>query len=253
MKSQIRKVHPVVFFVLAIICIFLIEPISALFSYQVELKGSEKISNAILIATAYFLYWYTCETSELRKLQQSLNEKTNKSIQEQRKQLFLELRPFIRLQWIPPRWRKENELLNWRSGMPTAEDISTSMVAIDVEWPGIRIINEGNGMAINLSLVSRNRPTIYRSIIGPEKATKSYTDAGFEDTTLGGHQEFEKTFDPSKDYKIDVRYQDAAGNEYQQTFKSNGMLNDKFELLEYQVPKHFGKTEFDVVKVKTNK
>ena len=192
---------------LIIIIIVIIEKIT---NRKVDLDASQKIYDLILVITGAFIFWYSRETADLKKI-------SNKSIKELRKQIFLEQRPFIRLQWL-----NDN---------------------------GIRIINEGFGIAVNVKLEISNKPTICRSIIAGEKATKSYTDAGFEDAGLDNDQKFLDVFKPSDGYRINVSYWDVAGNKYSQIFIANDRLNDKFELLEWDLPEDFKRTKFKRVKI----
>jgi hypothetical protein len=181
-----KRYEPLIIFVTSIIILSIIF-IELLTKNSVNLEASQKIYDVILTITGAIIFWYSRETADLKDI-------SNKSIKELRKQIFLEQRPFIRLQWI-------ND-------------------------DGIRIINEGFGIA----------------------ATKSYTDAGFEDAGLSNAQEFLDIFKPSDGYKIDVRYSDVAGNKYSQIFIANIKLNDKYELLEWDLPVDFERTEFKRIK-----
>ncbi|MBU0612399.1 hypothetical protein KKB10_00120 [Patescibacteria group bacterium] len=137
----------------------------------------------------------------------------NKQLIEARKQTFLNIRPFIRLQWI------NND--------------------------GIRIINEGYGIALNVRLSFSNGGVINRTIISGEKASKSYTDAGYEDminkkTDISSSFFFTRKYSPNDNvYTIDVTYQDVAGIFYLQTFRTDSILNDKYKLKHWDIPEDF--------------
>ncbi|MFH1534690.1 MAG: hypothetical protein ABIF80_01765 [Patescibacteria group bacterium] len=160
----------------------------------------------LLAVTALVVFWYSRETFDLKNV-------ANKQLVETRKQTFLNIRPFIRLQWI------NND--------------------------GIRIINEGYGIALNVRLSFNIGGTIHRTILSGEKATKSYTDAGFEDVvdkqnSFTDSREFKEKYSPiDNDYNVDVTYQDVSGIIYLQTFKTDKTLNDKFRLKHWDIPEDF--------------
>jgi hypothetical protein len=210
-----RKRYKPLIFIITLLLILVIVFIGTITYGKIIIDPSQKIYDIIILITAAIVFWYSRETADLKDI-------SNKSIKELRKQVFLEQRPFIRLQWIDK---------------------------IGLGNFGIRIINEGFGIATNVILKAKEKPEIKRSIIAGEKASKSYTDAGFEDAGLESDQKFLDTFKPSDAYKIDVLYLDVAGNKYSQLFIANDKLNDKFELLEWDLPEDFEQVKFKRIKV----
>jgi hypothetical protein len=210
-----RKRYKQLIFTITILLILFIIFVGTVTGGKITIGSSQKIYDIIILITAGIIFWYSRETADLKDI-------SNKSIKESRKQVFLEQRPFIRLQWLDK---------------------------IRMGNYGIRIINEGLGIAVNILLKVEERPEIKRSIIAGEKASKSYTDAGFEDAGLENDQEFLDIFKPNKVYKINVLYLDVVGNKYSQLFITNDKLNDKFELLEWDLPEDFKRIKFKKVKI----
>ena len=209
-----RKKYKYLISITCIILILLIVFIELVTGGKIHINWSDKIYYSILLLTAGVIFWYSRETADLKDI-------SNKSIKELRKQTYFTQRPFIRLQWIEP----------------TSANLS-----------GIRIINEGYGIAVNLTINSNTKPVIIRSIVAGEKASKSYTDAGYEDANLKDDNEFIKHFLPTNDYEISVSYQDIVGNLYKQVFKTNDKLNDKFELFDWDIPEDFKSQKFKRIK-----
>ena len=215
------KREPGVDFFNWVICIFFIFGIVFLFFlfyYYKNFKLDSFINTIILWITAIVILKYTKETYDLKKL-------SNKQLTESRKQTFLSLRPFIRLQWR----EKESQ---------------------------IRIINEGYGIAIDIELKFNhdNNGIIRRSIICGEKSSKSYTDADFTEIEkakdiIGDIDTFKAKYSPDIiTYSIDVKYKDITGNIYNQKFVTDENLNDKYRLLEWDIPKNFKKIEMNKVR-----
>jgi len=159
------------------------------------------LNNYLVGITAIIIFWYTKETFDLKVISQ-------KELKEQRIQTYLALRPFIRLQWT--------------------------------DGDCIRIINEGHGIAIQLKLSFSNTGFIRRSILCGEEASKSYTDACFDDIENRNDiniRNFREVYLPKKNtYSIEVTYKDIAGNCYKQVFKTDAKLNDKYKLIEWDSP-----------------
>ncbi|MBD3359808.1 MAG: hypothetical protein GF365_03840 [Candidatus Buchananbacteria bacterium] len=202
-----------------VIFVFFIFGIISLFYHYRNFKLDNFINTIILWITAIVILKYTKETYDLKKL-------SNKQLTESRKQTFLSLRPFIRLHWIE---RSEQ----------------------------IRIINEGHGIAIDVEVKFNhdNNGIIRRSIICGERASKFYTDADFteiENTreSIGDINTFKAKYSPDIiTYSIDVKYKDITGNIYNQKFVADKNLNDKYRLLEWDIPKNFKKIEMDKVRL----
>jgi hypothetical protein len=207
-----RKKYKHIIGIACVILILLILFIGIVTNEKILINWSDKIYYSILLLTAGVIFWYSRETADLKDI-------SNKSIKELRKQVFLQQRPFIRLQWLA----QENF--------------------------GIRIINEGSGIAVNLSIMADKKPTINRSIVAAEKACKSFTDAGFADAGLPTDQDFEKIYSPTQLYNLAVNYSDIAGNKYSQEFRTNASLNDKFELTEWDMPEDFEKVKLKRVNI----
>lgn len=174
------------------------------------------LSGFVLWFTAYAILKYTKETYHLKKVQQY-------QLDESRKQTFLLTRPFIRLQW-----RETDQ--------------------------EIRIINEGEGMAIALVLQFSHGGLIKRAMLGGEKASKSYTDAGVEDllkrTDVMEKSDFDAMYSPKiQKYNVTVSYTDVVGNFYVQEFRADETLNDKFKLIEWDIPKDLKSVEMRRVKI----
>lgn len=206
-----RKKYKLALFIFAILIVIFIVFIECITNNSIKIESSQKIYDIVLALTGIVIFWYSRETADLKDI-------SNKTIKELRKQVFLQQRPFIRLQWL------------------TLENF------------GIRIINEGQGTAVNLFIKAKNKPVIHRTIVAAEIASKSYTDAGFADANLKNDDDFEKIFSPSRIYKLKVKYKDIAGNDYCQIFQTDKELNDKFELLEWDIPEDFKKLKFKRIK-----
>ncbi len=166
---------------------------------------SSALPSLILWLTAISVFMYTRETRDLKLV-------TQKQLEEDRRATSLSVRPFIRLQW--------SNISSYDSG--NSEGLYH-----------IKVINEGAGAAIKLILsFSHTSKKFSSTIIAGQRVYLPVTEPNYKDFEYDDEASFLSDISPEdKNYNITVKYQNILGKEYQQTFKANSQLADKFEII----------------------
>ncbi|MBI5906603.1 hypothetical protein HY857_00940 [Candidatus Saccharibacteria bacterium] len=176
------------------------------------------IQEFILAETFVALLWYAKETYDIK-------QNSNKQIKEARKQTYLNTRPFMRINW-------DND-----------------------EHKAIFVVNEGGGVAVDLTIEflsdnkvkeAQSRPVMST---GPQSVTRiDYRDFGLTDGT------FNEQFSPLKNqYEISMKYKDLVNNSYEQVFNTDASYNDRYKVIEWDIPEDFKKMQYRMLKIKNNR
>lgn len=189
-----------------------------------DIKITEFITAEILFVTFIAILQYTKETLWLKRV-------TQKQLNENRKSFYIQLRPFIRLQWSNQSWYREG-----------AKD-----------WH-IKIINEGDGIAIDCKIsFSHSTKNDYRAIIAAEKAFKSVTETNYTDLGFSDYNDYLNNFSPiQKIYRVTLEYKDIANLTYKQSFVTDSRVNDKFRLLSWTLPEIFKNQDIKMIEMDLN-
>jgi len=191
--------------------------------YILVVRDKNYISDIVLVVTAIAIIWYSIETYYLKSVQQ-------KQLTEERRKLYLEMRPFIRLEW--------SQISSYH---PHRNDV----------WH-IKIINEGDGIAVNFSMkFSHDQKLIKRSLIGGKREYLPITEPNYHDFGFNDECKFLAKFGPQNIYEIFITYQDISGVKYSQVFKADESENSKFKLVRWSMPKVFSKISTEMIDIET--
>ena len=193
-------------------------------------------ANIIIIwITVIVLIIYTWETKELKKSTRDtakatidLKEVTRKQLVENRRSLYLNLRPFIRLQWSQISNYKNKNYGLWH----------------------IKIINEAEGIAINFRMsFSHDKTVITRTLIAGHKTYLPVTEPNYQDFKYKDESSFLAKFGPQNNYKIILDYKDVSSLAYKQVFKTDQSEDSKFKLIQWDMPEVFKKIDKNMVEM----
>lgn len=185
---------------------------------------------AVLWITAFVILIYTRQTRDLKNATVDLKEVTRKQLVETRRSLYLSVAPFFRLEW------------NQESLYPKTENHGL--------WH-IKIINEGEGIAINFKMTfSNNDKSVSRSMVGNKKIYLPVTEPNYIDFGYKNESEFLKVFSPKNKYKVTIGCKDVSGLKYKQIFVADENENSNFRLIEWDMPDVFKKIDKTMTRIK---
>jgi hypothetical protein len=164
-------------------------------------------ATAVLFDTAVIVFWYTRETFDLKQI-------SNKQLKETRKQLDLQLMPYLRLQWNNDRGKFVYDIVNEGEGL-----------AIDVVFNPMKFLDQN----ISSTYQIKSRPLIAKS-----KPTTVTTDE-LNDTSNMVQGEGIKGYLERKielGHHIEASYKDVDGRKYRAVFQSDPSYNDRFKIVE---------------------
>ena len=164
-------------------------------------------SNSILFTTAVIIFWYTRETFDQKQI-------SNKQLKETRKQVDIQLAPYLRLQWNNDKNKYVYDVINEGQGL-----------AVDVEFEPLIFKDQDIKSTYKIKsrlLISQSKP----STITTDELNNEMNI--IRDISIKGYLEDKLKYQ----YQIKATYKDIEGRKYRVVFKADNSYNDRFKIVE---------------------
>jgi hypothetical protein len=164
------------------------------------------LNNSLIFVTAILILWYTRETYDLKRI-------SNKQLIETRKQIDLQLRPYLRLQWDSGGNQDVFDVVNEGEGL--AIDVTFSLMTFydqDVK---------SEYQIMSRPLIAKSKPTIITTdeLNNPANIVKGVSIKGYlNDKLVDG-------------FTIKVNYFDTENRKYRAIFSADTSYNDRFRIV----------------------
>jgi hypothetical protein len=173
-----------------------------------NIPAKDELTALVLLATAAVVFWYTRETNDLKEI-------STRQLKETRKQIDMQLKPYLRLQWNNEDNNKVYDIVNEGEGL-----------ALDVEFAPIPFQDQDLLSVFQI----KSRPLIAKSKATSVTTSELVNPDNFVRETVNIKGYLEQKFDLN--YKIKATYLDVEKRKYKVIFKSDETYNDKFKIVE---------------------